>query len=312
MSTDYDGVWKEALDEYLDAGLALLFPAAHAEVDWSRGYESLDKELQQIAPESEVGKRYVDKLYKVWRKDGTPGWILIHIEVQVWPDGAFEERMFVYNYRAYDRVRRPVASLAVLADENPKWRPSHFGWTALGCTHALTFPPAKLLDFRGAEEALMVSANPFAKVVLAHLKTQETRGDPAARHLWKIRLVRALYEQGLSAGDVRKLFRFIDWLMDLPLTLDRVFWQQVRQVQEERKMPFITTPQRVGRLEGLFEGIRVCLKIKFGEAGLQLVPEVERLYEADKVEAVLHAIEAASMLDDVRKVVAAQSAGQGP
>jgi hypothetical protein len=30
----------------------------------------------------------------------------------------FAERMFVYNYRLYDRYRRPIASMAVLADEH--------------------------------------------------------------------------------------------------------------------------------------------------------------------------------------------------
>lgn len=31
--------------------------------------------------------------------------------------------MFVYNYRIFDRYDRPVASLAVLADDDPGWRP---------------------------------------------------------------------------------------------------------------------------------------------------------------------------------------------
>ena len=43
MSTDWDGAWKEALDEYLPLGMELLFPAAHAAIDWSRGYEAMDK-----------------------------------------------------------------------------------------------------------------------------------------------------------------------------------------------------------------------------------------------------------------------------
>jgi 1,2-phenylacetyl-CoA epoxidase catalytic subunit len=45
--SDYDSPWKEALDEFFEPFLELLFPAAHADIDWTRGYESLDKELQQ-------------------------------------------------------------------------------------------------------------------------------------------------------------------------------------------------------------------------------------------------------------------------
>ena len=65
MSADYDSPWKEALDAYFEPFLALLFPQAHRLIDWSRGYESLDKEFQQVVREAEVGRRYVDKLVKV-------------------------------------------------------------------------------------------------------------------------------------------------------------------------------------------------------------------------------------------------------
>ena len=89
MSTDYDSPWKEALDLYFEAFLALLFPEVHAQIDWSRGYESLDKEFQQVVREAEVGRRYVDKLVKVWTKDGVECWVLIHIEVQTAREAEF-------------------------------------------------------------------------------------------------------------------------------------------------------------------------------------------------------------------------------
>jgi len=79
---DFDSPWKEALDLYFQAFLAFFFPRIHDDIDWSRGFESLDKELQQIAPQSAHGRRYVDKLVKVWRKQGRAVWVLIHVEVQ--------------------------------------------------------------------------------------------------------------------------------------------------------------------------------------------------------------------------------------
>ena len=47
---DYDGAWKEALDIYFQAFLAFFFPTEYADIDWSRGWESLDAELQKLAP----------------------------------------------------------------------------------------------------------------------------------------------------------------------------------------------------------------------------------------------------------------------
>ncbi|MBI4860552.1 MAG: hypothetical protein HY815_09860, partial [Candidatus Riflebacteria bacterium] len=45
---DLDSPWKEALDLFLAPFLDLFYPAIHAGIDWRRGYQSLDKELQQV------------------------------------------------------------------------------------------------------------------------------------------------------------------------------------------------------------------------------------------------------------------------
>jgi len=111
--SDFDNPWKDVLEHFFHHFLAFFFPEAHAAIDWARNYESLDKELQQIVSESELGLRLADKLFKVWLKDGQEAWILIHVEIQNERDPGFAERMFVYNYRIYDRHRQPVISLAV-------------------------------------------------------------------------------------------------------------------------------------------------------------------------------------------------------
>ncbi|HTE20367.1 MAG TPA: hypothetical protein VK689_18540, partial [Armatimonadota bacterium] len=64
---DYDSPWKEALERYFPPFLAFFFPVAYADIDWSRGYEFLDKELQSVVRDAELGRRLVDKLVRVWR-----------------------------------------------------------------------------------------------------------------------------------------------------------------------------------------------------------------------------------------------------
>jgi len=109
-------------------------------VDWTRGYESLDKELHRIMPEAEVGNRLADMLFKVWLKDGQETWLLIHIEVQAQPDEAFPRRMFVYYYRLFDLYNQGVLSLAVLCDDRPDWQPNQFAVECFGCKVSLEFP----------------------------------------------------------------------------------------------------------------------------------------------------------------------------
>lgn len=300
MSPDYDSPWKEALDAYFEPFVALLFPDVYRNIDWSRGYESLDKEFQQVVREAEIGRRYVDKLVKVWTKEGVECWVLIHVEVQTSRDAAFPQRMYVYNYRIFDRYNRPVASLAVLADDEPDWRPTDFHSDLFGCEAGIRFPSVKLLDFVAHEAMLEASDNLFAQVVLAHLKARQTHGDPAGRHAWKVRLVRNLFERGFSVKDVRELFRLIDWLMELPPALGRMFRQDMDKIQEEKRMPYVTSIERLARGEGMCRGIESLLRVRFGEEGLKLMPEIREIYEEEKLEAILTALETATKPEEVR------------
>src|SRR5260370_16055179 len=159
QADDLDNPWKEALDHFLEPFLALCFPVVHAGIDWQRGYESLDKELQQIAHDAKAGKRLADKLFKVWRKDGTEAWLLVHIEVQGQRERGFPERMFIYSYRIYDVYRRPAISLAVLCDDQPSWRPEHFAYNLWGCSLDYRCPSSQLLDYREQEAELEQSLN---------------------------------------------------------------------------------------------------------------------------------------------------------
>jgi hypothetical protein len=302
VAADFDSPWKEALDSYFDPFLALLFPAVHQEIDWSRSFESLDKEFQQVIREAEIGRRYVDKLVKVWTKAGAECWVLIHIEVQTTKDEAFPHRMFVYNYRIFDRYNKPVASLAVLADDDPGWRPTGFRNDLFGCEVGIRFPFVKLLDLEAKDEEFAASSNPFAKVVRAHLKTRATQGDPVNRRIWKVRLARDLFESGFTAKDVRELFRVIDWIMDLPLDLQEAYWEDVTRIQKENNMPFITTPERIGLQRGLRLGIAAALKIKFGANGLALMPEINVMRDLEKLQTILDAIETAASPDDLRRL----------
>ncbi len=139
--------------------------------------------------DAELGKRFADALACVTQVDGEESWIFIHVEVQGQHDANFAQRMFTYNYRLYDRYARPIASMAVLADDDENWKPSHFSVQALGCTHELHFPVVKLLELASSAESLGADPNPFALVTAAHLQTKRTKHDSQARYTAKRALV---------------------------------------------------------------------------------------------------------------------------
>jgi hypothetical protein len=253
-AADYDSPWKEALARYLPDAFALFFPEAHAQIDWQRGYVLLDKELQQVTRDADLGRRLADTLVRVWRTDGSDAWVLIHIEVQGQPEQDFAQRMFVYYYRIFDRYKRPVMSVAILGDEQPDWRPARFGQELWGCTLELRYPVVKLLDWRDRDDELAASGNPFAVVVRAYLAAQATVGAVEARSRAKLGLIRGLYERGYERAQILELFRLIDWLVALPAEQEESLWREIAQIEEERRMPYITSVERIGLREGLREG----------------------------------------------------------
>ncbi|MCC5665454.1 hypothetical protein LC653_16385 [Nostoc sp. CHAB 5784] len=56
MSNDeYDSPWKEAIETYFQECIEFFFPVAAEGIDWKRGYTFLDKELQQVVRDAELG-----------------------------------------------------------------------------------------------------------------------------------------------------------------------------------------------------------------------------------------------------------------
>ena len=132
----HDSGWKEILDLYFPQFLQFFFPEIYNDMDFSqKSYEFLDKEFQSIIKEGEVGRRYADKLIKVYLRDGNEKWLLIHIEVQGEKEEKFEERLYIYNYRIFDRYRKEVITLVVLTDSSKKFRPKKYEITRWGFRH---------------------------------------------------------------------------------------------------------------------------------------------------------------------------------
>ncbi|MCW8138212.1 MAG: hypothetical protein KIT58_04835 [Planctomycetota bacterium] len=304
---DRDSPWKEALERYLDAALQLLFPAAHAEVDWARRWEALDGELQQVVRDAELGRRLADKLFKVHRRCGGEVWIVLHVEVQGQVDPGLPARIRLYRNRIHDRYDRPVACLVVLADEREDWRPAAFQEEVLGTRERLEFPTAKLIDFVGREAELFADPNPFGLVVLAHLASLRTRKDPQGRLQWKVRLVRSLYERGYEREDVLELFRFLDWLLGLPLPQEEAFAQELSAIEKERAMPyrmdFEVKAEARGEARGEEKGqraaLRALLEARFGELPRDLAARLDAITGAEVLDRLVRRAAVAATLDEV-------------
>ncbi|QIH35265.1 hypothetical protein [Sphingobacterium sp. DR205] len=165
-----DPLWKAVLEQTFVHFLRFMFSDADMVFDLERPFDYLDKEFESLFPPEANGKgiRYVDKLVKVFLKDGSEQFVLCHIEVQSSKGkGDLAERMFQYFYKITDRYRAPVTAIAILADGNRNYLPKVYFKEFMGTSLRYEFNSYKILD--QDESTLRANDNPFSVVVLTAL-----------------------------------------------------------------------------------------------------------------------------------------------
>ena len=306
---------------------ALDRPTVHAGIDWSQKAIPRDTELQQILRSASTGKRHVDKLVEVRRRDGVQEWLLVHLEVQSQPDRHLPERMYEYHRRIVERHQKRVVSLAVLADTSPGFRPVAYEEATWGCRLRFEYPICKLRDF--SDDVLDREDNPAAIVIAARRAAQRRARDPVGRKAVKWRLIRRLYERGYTKKDVVELFRLIDWLIQLPAKLAVEINRELTEYENQKRMPYITSIERIGRRQGRQEGrqegrqkgrqegrqegreegrllaardaVRLVLESRFGHVPASILDCLARLDAVDRLELLLRRASTAVSLTEFER-----------
>jgi len=266
---DNDGGWKHILSAHLKDFVEFFWSEAYQAIDWTRPYELLEQELMAIGVNEEIGKRCVDKLFKVHLLNGQEQWLLLHIEVQNTKDEAFPERMFTYFYRIFDRYNKDIASMAVFADLNQDWRPNEYRRKIWGSEIIRKYEVVKLIDYQPQIEELKSHRNPFAMVVLVQLAAMESRPDDKQRLLTKLEFFRALHMHGWPFEKSMNMYKYLDTMLGLSPKYQVQYITEAKAIDQEFAMNFTTIAERHGFEEGMQQGeahlLTSILKAKFKE-----------------------------------------------
>jgi hypothetical protein len=157
-----------------------------------------------------------------------------------------------------------VTSLVLLADTVPNWRPDCLYQPLRGSTRTFSFTTAKLLDYASDIDALAASHNPIAWVTLAHVLTQQAHHDSEALYAAKLYVTRLLFEHRWKPRRIMVLFDVMNWMMVLPESLQRRYWQAVSRLRKEREMKllnpleqmFLDDGVKIGLEKGLEKGLK--------------------------------------------------------
>jgi len=228
--------------------------------------------------------------------------VIVHIEVQSQVHASFSERMFVYYYRLYDRYKKQVVSLAILGDEHAQWRPKEYSSELWGCGIRMWYPIAKLDDYRQQWHKLQKSTNPFAVVVMAYLKAQETKDNLDERWHWKLNLIRGLYERGWSKENIINLFRFIDWVLAVPKEMEQSLVEKIGEIEEEKQVNYLSPYEQLALDRGVRltsqENIAAIIRARFGQPSQTVT---ERLQNIENIETLRSLVEKAVLVNSLKE-----------
>jgi hypothetical protein len=205
--------------------------------------------------------------------------VVVHIEVQSQKEADFGQRIFTYFARLQDKFQRDVASLVILGDTDQNWRPSFYETGLFGCQLQFTFPIVKLVEYKKKVAELESSDNPFSVVVLAHLAAQATKDKRSQerRRQRKFILTMMLYERGYGRQEVIDLYRFIDWVLTLPLELEESFSEDLAVYERERNMTYITSIERNGIIKAHRNTVLRQLNKKLDVLPIDLQEQIQKL-----------------------------------
>jgi hypothetical protein len=305
----YDSPWKVSVERLFPHFMAFFFPEIHTLIDWSRRYKFLAQELAQLSAgiEGEAksqprayrrGKRTplrVDLLIEVYFNDGRKGRILLHLEIQNERDPFFDERLFIYHYRIFDKTREPVITLALLTDFDPAWRPGQYVRELARCRVEFNFPIRKLTDYN--DEELAASRNPFAFIARAHREARTTGDDMNRRYDLRMVLQDAVEASGMNVPEVLSVTRFIEEVLRLPEELHRKLFFE-REARKEKAMVFTTYAERVGEKRGIKKG-ELKGKLNTQKANVLRLLEMRFKKVPQRITAKVSALMDAALLTDL-------------
>ncbi len=279
-----DALWKSILEDFFENFLYFFYPIESQEIDWKIPPEFLDKELSKLLPKSKTKGRYADKLVKLRLKNGLERWILVHVEVQGYPDPHFAHRMYQMRVRIRERFGIEVVALAILTDDDENYFPNQYSektWDSELIYRWRTFklmhhPPE---SFQNPENVISV----ILSVAYHRLKKGKLEDENLLE--FKLDLLEKLRDFQLPEEKIWQLLTFIEYYVSFKnQEFQRIFDQkldeflkiepnmstyelkvytQMKPLIKKAKLEGIEEGELKGELKGKKEGIILFLKRGF-------------------------------------------------
>jgi len=313
---DHDRLFKELLETFFAEFMELFFPEAVRSIDLMR-IKFLQQEVFTDVTAGE--KRKVDILVETRLKD-EPGLILVHVEPQAYVQKNFNERMFIYFSRLYEKYRRRILPVAVFSYDRVRDEPDSF---------KLEFPFMDILDFRFYKLELkklnwreyIQSDNPVAAALLCKMGFK-----PEEKVKVKLEFMRMLVRMKPDPARMELLAGFFETYLKLNREEEEQYDRELGKLdsKEVEVIMQITTSwhekgREKGRAEGRAEGrekgrmegnieakreiISKYLDRRFGKKSTSLQQKIQQISSVKALDYILEELFAANTLHEARAII---------
>ena len=242
MNVDKDGIWKDAVTNFLPQLLKRTIPELYDDVDFSQEIKFLDKELrdtiQVSLTEEHNSAKFVDTLVQLPLKSGKNQWVLLHIEVQGKGGEDISFRMILYCCLIFAHYRRMPVALAILTDKRPSYEtPGKFEFDEYGTK--LLYKYNLFEVYNQSDEELLNSDNPFDSFIYAAKKYSDYMSKDAQKVKleYLLKITRNLYQRGLNEKERAGMIVFVSRLINLEDTdLRKEFFNELKKLEGETDM----------------------------------------------------------------------------
>lgn len=244
---DHDRLYKEVIQAFFKEFMKAFFPKEYKHINFST-VTFLDQEVFTDILKGE--KRRIDILAEVKLK-GEEKIILIHVEPQAYYQGEFDERMFIYNSRLYEKYRKPILPIAVFSYNEHKKLPKQF---------TIDLPTLRVIDFQYKQLHLVnldwrkfiKHTNPVVAAFLSKMGyTEEERVQV------KIEFLRMLARMELDPAKMELIIGFFETYLKLSETEEKQMREEIKKLPLEEADRVLELPNSYrdeGRAEGIEKG----------------------------------------------------------
>ena len=278
-----DIMWKEFVSRYLYNVIRRAIPSLYTEIDIAKKPIFLETELRQINKDAPGGLLDADLLVRVFLKDGSDSWVLLHTEIQGSGGAPLPLRMFYYMSRIFGSHKIHPVALAILTESARGKEGSSYSSSRFGTSVDYSYNRLAIRELDPSE--LESSDNPADIAFLAAQIAQRTSSDELERFSYIKTLMKLAAARGFNRDERLGLYTFIQWAVSVKSPeLKQEVIKYEKELEEEGWAMWATYAQQewmeMGIEKGIVKGIEEGIEKGMEKGRQDTMLEVARNFSA--------------------------------